>query len=476
MSAALWTSAEALAATSGRALGPAWEARGVCIDSRSVAKGDLFVALAGPNHDGHAFVAGALRDGAAAALVHSIPDGLPADAPLLVVNDTLDGLRALAAAARARSTARIIGVTGSVGKTSSKEMLKLVLDAAGPTHASVGSFNNHWGVPLSLARLPRDAQFAVFELGMNHPGEITPLTTLVRPHVAVVTSVEAVHMEFFASTAEIAAAKAEIFAGVEAGGTAILPRDNPHYRFLRDAAKAAGIKRISGFGSHIEATARLLDFAVDPDATVVFALIGEEALSYRVGVPGQQWASNSLAVLLAAQAAGVPLPLAAHALAGMSAPKGRGQRKHLAWTDGAIEVIDESYNASPVSMRAALATLAAAKPPRGARRIAVLGDMLELGEASASLHAGLAPSVVERGIDLVFTAGPLMQSLHDALPPAKRGGHAADADAAAAQVTAAVKAGDVLVIKGSAGSRMSRVVKALDEQAAAPVASANTGR
>lgn len=471
---ALWTRDEALAATQdgagGKALGPDWQAFGVCIDSRAVEKGDLFVALAGPNHDGHDYVAKALEAGAAAALVHKLPAGLDKTAPLLLVNDTLEGLRSLAAAARGRSAARIVGVTGSVGKTSSKEMLKLALEAAGPTHASVGSFNNHWGVPLSLARLPRDARFAVFEMGMNHPGEIAPLTTLVRPHVAIITTVEAVHMEFFTSTAQIAEAKAEIFAGIEPGGVAVLPRDNPHYAFLRRAAEQAGISRTATFGSHIDSGARLLDCAVDPAETVVFALFGDQPIAYRVGVPGRQWAMNSLAVLQAAVACGVPLADAAQSLAAMSAPKGRGQRRRLDWQDGSIELIDESYNASPVSMRAAIATLAAAKPGRlqslEGRRIAILGDMLELGETSAQLHAGLAEAVLERRIDIVFTAGPLMRSLHEALPPALRGDHADDADSLARLVVAAVRGGDIVMVKGSAGSRMGRVVQALSDASA----------
>ncbi|OIR09983.1 UDP-N-acetylmuramoyl-tripeptide--D-alanyl-D-alanine ligase [mine drainage metagenome] len=465
MIAPLWTSAEARDATRGRSSGPDWQAGGVSIDSRAVAPGDLFVALAGPHHDGHDYVAQALADGAAAALVHKIPAGLPADAPLLLVEDTLDGLVALAAAARARSGAKVVAVTGSVGKTSTKEMLKLALEAGGPTHANVGSLNNHWGVPLSLARLPREARTAVFELGMNHAGELTPLSRLVRPHVAVITTVDAVHMEFFASTAAIAEAKAEILAGVEPGGTAILPRDNPHFALLRQAALQHSIRHIESFGNHIESSARLLDCAVDPEATLVFAMVGETALSYRIGVPGRQWAMNSLPVLLAAAAAGVPMAAAARALAAMTAPKGRGRRQRLAWGEGRIELIDESYNASPVSVRAALATLAAAKSAR--RRVAVLGDMLELGETAPALHAGLAEAAMDLGIDILFTAGPLMRRLHDALPADRRGGHAENAAASASQVIAALRAGDVVVVKGSAGSRMGLVVKALEEEAAA---------
>jgi UDP-N-acetylmuramoyl-tripeptide--D-alanyl-D-alanine ligase len=467
MTASLWTASAAAAAVSGRLTGRTWTASGVSIDSRTVARGDLFVALQGPTHDGHDHVAAALAAGAAAALVHRVPEGLAADAPLLVAQDTRQALESLAAAARARSNARIVAVTGSVGKTGTKEMLKLALDTAGPTHVTAGNLNNHWGVPLSLARLPPSARFAVFELGMNHPGEITPLTRLVRPHVAVITAVEAVHMEFFASTREIARAKAEIFLGVEPGGVAVLPRDNPHFAFLSDQARAAGITAIEGFGRHIDADARLLDAAQDPEATLVFALLGDEAMSYRVGVPGLQWGINSLAVLLAARASGLAPATAAPALAAMTAPKGRGARKRLPWGDGGLLVIDESYNASPASMRAAIATLAQTERPRQARRIAVLGDMLELGEASPSVHAGLAETLVERGIDLVFTAGALMRHLHDALPVDRRGGHAANADAAALLLAGALAAGDVVMVKGSAGSAMGRVITKLEDLAAA---------
>ena len=467
--APLWTSAEAQAATQGQASGPAWSANGISIDSRSVGPGDLFVALAGPTHDGHDYVATALAAGAVAALIHTRPADLPKDAPVLLVKDTLVGLNALGAAARARSEARVIAVTGSVGKTSTKEMLKLALEPSGLTHASVGSFNNHWGVPLSLARLPREASFAVFELGMNHPGEITPLTRLVRPHVAIVTSIEAVHLEFFTSTEEIAKAKAEIFLGVEPGGVVILPRDSLHFGLLRSAAKGVGIRGFSSFGTHIDSSARLLDYAIDPDATVVFALFEDDAISYRVGVPGRQWALNSLAVLLATQAVGIPIYAAAPTLAVMSAPKGRGERSILPWLGGSIDIIDESYNASPVSTRAAIAALGAVKPSLGGRRIAVLGDMLELGETSPRLHAGLASTVVDSRVQLVFTSGPLMQNLHNALPANLRGGHGGDADETARLLATVLQPGDVVMVKGSAGSRMSRVVKALTNAATTAV-------
>ena len=460
----LWNAEEARAATNGRLDGAAdWSAEGVSIDSRTVAVGDLFVALVGPNHDGHDWVAQALAAGAAAALVHRIPEGLPANAPLLVVEDTLKGLEALGIAARNRSEARIVAVTGSVGKTGTKEMLALTLAAQGPTHASVGSFNNHWGVPLSLSRLPADARFAIFELGMNHPGEITPLVRMTRPHVAIITTVEAVHTAFFTGTEQIADAKAEIFLGLDPDGVAVLPRDNPHFRRLAMAARHAGIHTIFGFGSHIDSEARLLDCGLDPASTAVFALVHDEPITYRLGVPGRHWAVNSLAVLLAVGALGADIGTATAALKGMAPPKGRGERSRVAVNGNEIELVDESYNASPVSMRAALATLAAAKPAKGARRIAVLGDMLELGDQAAELHAGLAETVEQWGIDLVFAAGPLMSNLFERLPPTRQGAHAADSTALAPLVKAAVQAGDVVMVKGSAGSRMGRVVKSLSE-------------
>ncbi len=459
----LWTSAEAVAATAGVASGPEWMAAGVSIDSRTVQPEDLFIALEGPNNDGHDHVAAALAAGAAAALVHRRPADVAADAPIVLVKDTMAALQDLGRAARARSTARIAAVTGSVGKTGTKEMLRLVLSQQGPTHASVGSFNNHWGVPLSLARMPRDVRFAVFELGMNHAGELTPLARLVRPHVAAITTVEAVHMEFFGSTDEIADAKAEIFAGLEPAGTVVLPRDNPHFRRLAAAAGAAAVGSILSFGNHIESSARLMDCRIDPDATAVLTLLRDREMSYRIGIPGLHWAMNSLAVLLIVQALGGDAAAAAEALAGMSAPKGRGERRAIAVDGGTLLLIDESYNASPVSMRAALATLASARPEAGGRRIAVLGDMLELGDRSAALHATLAEAVESWGIDTVFTAGPLMENLFRALPESRRGGHAANSEALAPLVGRAVRAGDVVMVKGSAGSRMGRVVQSLTE-------------
>ncbi|MEO5373252.1 MAG: UDP-N-acetylmuramoylalanyl-D-glutamyl-2,6-diaminopimelate--D-alanyl-D-alanine ligase [Alphaproteobacteria bacterium] len=456
---ALWTAADAAAATGGRNASP-WEAMGVSIDSRTVAAGDLFIALVGPSFDGHDFVAAALERGAAAAMVARVPQGMDA-ARLLVVEDTFEGLRALARRARERSNARVIAVTGSVGKTGTKEMLKLCLGQQAATHASEGNLNNHWGLPLSLARMPADTVFAVLEMGMNHAGEIAPLSELARPHVAIITTVEAVHMEFFASTAAIADAKAEIFAGMDERGVAVLNRDNPHFDRMARAALARGITNIMGFGAHPDSEIRLTDTAISDGGTDVQAWIDEQPVRYRVGVAGRPWAVNSLAVLAAVAAAGGKIRTAAEALVDMTAPKGRGARHLVPVAGGSVEVIDESYNASPVSTAAALATLGATPTGPGGRRLAALGDMLELGERSGDLHADLAAPAQANGIDLVFTAGPQMRRLRDALPETHRGAHADDAGSLAPMVVAAVRPGDVVMVKGSAGSRTGVIVRAL---------------
>ena len=469
---ALWTSAEAVAATQGRSAG-GWVASGVSIDSRTVEFGDLFVALKGPRFDGHDYVAKAFAAGAAAAMVGHVPDGLPAGAPLLTVPDTLEGLNQLGRAARQRVGARIIAVTGSVGKTGTKEALGHCLSAQGATHASVGSFNNLWGVPLSLARMPTDTQFGVFEIGMNHPGEIVPLTRLVRPHVAIITTVEAVHLGNFPSLPAIADAKAEIFQGVEPDGVAVLNRDNPYFEQLAARARESGIRRIIGFGAAPEAEARLVNLAQHPTCSCVSADIEGQAITYKIGAPGRHWVMNSLAVLAALKAVGADLGMAGLALASLAPPKGRGRRHRIETPAGGVELIDDSYNASPVSMRAAFETLAGARPgPRG-RRIAVLGDMLELGSQSAALHAGLAVDLEAAGIDLVCTAGPMMAELNRALPPKRRGPHAADSQGLVGPVRELLRGGDVVLVKGSYGSRMGVVVEALLAPAAAPAKAVN---
>ncbi|HEX6959555.1 MAG TPA: UDP-N-acetylmuramoylalanyl-D-glutamyl-2,6-diaminopimelate--D-alanyl-D-alanine ligase [Ferrovibrio sp.] len=457
---ALWTSAEAARATQGGSE-TFWTASGVSIDSRAIGFGDLFVALRGPNFDGHVFVADALAKGAAAAMVDRVPETLPPGANLLLVKDTFQALNDLAAAARQRCGAKVIAVTGSVGKTSTKEMLRHVLADQAATHATTGNLNNHWGVPLTLARMPVDSRFAVIEMGMNHAGEIAPLSRLARPQSAIITAVEAVHLENFASIAGIADAKAEIFAGLEPGGVAIVNRDNPHFARIAEAARAAGAATVIGFGEHPEAQARLVKYAPHADCSCVAAEILGHPMTFKIGAPGRHWVLNALAVLAAAQIAGADLAQAGMALARITAPKGRGERHVLSWRDGGdIELIDDSYNASPPSMRAAFAVLAMAKPraPRG-RRIAVLGDMLELGPDAEAAHAGLAQDL--SGVDLVFAAGPLMRALYEALPAQKRGHLAANSTELIQPLRRAIRGGDVLLVKGSHGSRMDRIVEDL---------------
>jgi UDP-N-acetylmuramoyl-tripeptide--D-alanyl-D-alanine ligase len=458
----LWTIEELVAATGGRLDGEvARPIGGVSIDSRSIAAGDIFVAIAGENRDGHEFAAAALKNGAAVAIV-SRPDPEMRDSgPLLVVDEPLAALRRLAAAARARSAACIVGITGSVGKTTSKEALRLALSASGPTHASASSYNNHWGVPLSLARLPRDAAYAVFEIGMSQAGEITPLTRLVRPHVAIVTTIAASHLGHFPSLAEIADAKAEIFAGVEPGGAAVINRDSEFFDRLAAAARHSGITRIFGFGEHESAEVRLSNVALHETCSCVTADILGETVSYRLGAPGRHLALNSLAVLAAAQLAGGDLARAAMALAHLEPQKGRGVRFRLDAPDGAITVIDESYNANPASVRAALALLGQASPGRGGRRIAVLGDMLELGDEGPRLHAELAAAIDESGTNIVYACGAGMAHLWEALPATRRGAYAETSQDLEEAVLRDLRGGDVVMVKGSLGSRMMPLVDAI---------------
>jgi UDP-N-acetylmuramoyl-tripeptide--D-alanyl-D-alanine ligase len=466
--APLWTHDSARDATGGHCRGR-WRATGVAIDSRVLKPGDLFIALQGPSFDGHDFVADALARGAAAAVMHRLPQGIAADAPLLVVGDTMTALHDLGRAGRARAAARVIGVTGSVGKTGVKEALRLVLGREAPTSANDGSLNNHWGLPLSLARLPADARYGVFEMGMNHAGELSELARLARPHVAVITTVAAVHSAHFASEEAIADAKAEIFAGLAPGGCAVLHRDNRHFARLAAAAAGTGVARILSFGADPAADVRLIAASADADGSDVRANIAGKPVAYRVGLPGQHWVTNSLCVLATVVAAGADPLAAAAALADLAAPKGRGQRFVIRLTHGRFTLIDDSYNASPVSIAAALQVLGSMAPGEGGRRIAVLGDMLELGEAEAALHAGLAQPIEVHGIDQVWCAGARMHALYQALSLARRGGYAADSARLAPMVAAAVAPGDVVTVKGSAGSKMGRVVDALKAlDAAAP--------
>ena len=456
---ALWTADEAAIAVNGKSTGP-WQADGVSIDSREIADGDLFVAIKGPNFDGHAFVAEALGRGAAAVVVdHPIAE--LGDAPLLIVGDTMRALEDLAAAARQRSQAKIVAVTGSVGKTGTKEFLRAALARLGLVAATAGNLNNQWGLPLSLARMPRDVDFGVFEIGMNHPGEITPLVCLTRPDAAVITRVAEVHGAYFDNLEAIADAKAEIFLGLTTGGVAVINRDEASYDRLFAAAESAGIGRVVSFGESPDADCKLLDWTNDGAGSDVVAEIFGTTISYRLSIPGRHLVDNSLAVLAVVKALGEDVVGAAAGLADVSALKGRGLRSKVALDEGSFTVIDESYNASPVSMQAALAVLGANTPSHGGRRIAVLGDMLELGARSETLHADLTESIADNDIDLVFSAGQYMSALAEALPAARRGGHAISSERLAPLVTAAVSAGDVVMVKGSLGSATGRIVEAL---------------
>lgn len=458
---ALWTAREALDATGGSGPG-GWQAHGVSIDSRSLLAGDLFVALEGPKFDGHDYVAAALEAGAAAALVHRVPEGLPADAPLLRVADTLEGLRALGAAGRARSAARVLAVTGSAGKTTTKDALRACLAGQGPTHASAASFNNHWGVPLSLARLPRDAAFGVFELGMNHPGEIADLTRLVRPEIAVVTNIGLAHIEYLGSQQAIADAKAEIFLGVPANGGAVLPRDDAHYDRLFGHARHAGIGRVVGFGRHAQAEARLVSADLYATCSAVSAVVLGEPIEFCLSLPGEHHVMNALAALAAVRLVGAELGPAAAELARLKPLKGRGARRKLALPAGDCLLIDESYNANPKSMEAALSVLAKAGLGQGGRRVAVLGDMLELGAESADYHRALARPLEVYGIDRLYCCGPMMAELAKEVPAWRLGAHEPDSQALARRIAGELAPGDAVLVKGSLGSRMAVVIEALE--------------
>jgi UDP-N-acetylmuramoyl-tripeptide--D-alanyl-D-alanine ligase len=376
----------------------------------------------------------------------------------------LEAMRRLGLAARARVRAKIVAITGSVGKTGTKEAMRIAFSRQGATHASVASYNNHWGVPLTLARMPRDTAFGVFEIGMNHPGEILPLTALVRPQVAVITTVEPVHIEFFRSIWAIADAKGEIFSGLEPGGTAVINRDNAYFERMRAHAYASPAGRVLTFGEHPDADIRADRIVTKPDASMVEARVLGRPITYRVGTPGRHVAMNSLSVLAAAIALGADLGETASALSEVTAPVGRGERTTLGRGSGGFTLIDESYNANPASMRAAFATLAAFEVPPGGRRIAVLGDMKELGNDGPELHRNLAAAIEANRIDAVFAAGPLMTHLVDALPAGRVEAHAANSAELAPVICDAVRPGDAVMVKGSLSTNMALIVKALKER------------
>lgn len=457
----LWSAVEAAAATGGAAQGD-WTATGVSIDTRTLQPGDLFIALRGDSLDGHDYAAAALAKGAAAVMIDRRPDSLSADAPVLMVSDTFTALQALGHASRHRCGGKIVAVTGSVGKTGTKEMLACAFGALGDVHASKASFNNHWGVPFSLSAMNAGVDYGIFEIGMNHAGEITPLSQMVKPDVAIITTVEPVHLENFESVEQIAEAKAEIFAGLDHNGTAVLNRDNPHYARLCGAAKAQGVKILS-FGEGEDADAQLLECLLASNGSRIKAQVCGREVVFTLRIPGKHIALNALAVLLSVQALGGDVIKAAQALEAIEPLAGRGKREliDLGEANNPVTLIDESYNASPVAMRAAFKVLALIDPGRGGRRIAVLGDMLELGADSARQHAELALPLQAADVHLVYTCGPLMKKLHDSLPPEQRGDHRDTSRELAQIVPDVLVPGDVVMVKGSHGSQMDVVVEAM---------------
>ncbi len=454
---ALWTSEEAQGATLGIP-GRAFEVNGLSIDTRTLKPGDLFVALKGDNRDGHDFVKAAFAARAGAALVSHEPPGLGGDAALLTVAHTQRGLEDLAAAARARASAKIVAVTGSAGKTTTKELLRLALGALGTTHCSAASYNNHWGVPLSLAALPRAAKYGVFEVGMNHFGELRNLVGFVRPHVALVTTIAPAHLEFFGSCEAIADAKSEIFEGILPGGAGLIPADSPYADRLVARARQAHVARILTFGEKARSDARLTAYDESAGGAHVKADICGTPVEFHIGAPGRHIAANAVGALLAVAMLDGDVLNAAAALRDFAALKGRGAR----FAAGGVDVIDESYNANPASMAAALALLGAAS----GRRIAVLGDMLEMGTDGAAHHAELAGPIEAAHADLVFLCGAQMKSLWEALPASRRGGWAATSAELAPLLTAALHAGDTVLVKGSNGSKMSVMIDALKARGA----------
>lgn len=460
----LWTSAEAEAATGGRAT-QAFSAGSVSIDTRTLEHGALYVALKGERLDGHDFVVNAFAQGAAAAMVDK--NFIPFDGcgPLLVVEDVMQAFEALARAARARSHGVIVGVAGSVGKTGTKEMLATLFSALGKTHASKKSFNNHWGVPLSLSNLPADADFGIFEMGMNHTGEISLLTQQVRPHIALVTTIDREHIEFFQNGLDgIADANAEIFEGMDKNGIAVLNHDNPYFARLAQAAKDNGITQIYGFGEDDGADAKLADCSLHADGSRVTADILGERVKYRLMIPGRHIVMNSLGALAVVKAAKGDLTRATAALKEAGAVSGRGNRHTVILDEAAppVTVIDESYNANPASMQAAFRVLELVEPQDNGRRIAVLGDMLELGREGPRLHAELANPLLRAKTDKLYCCGPLMEALYQALPPDWQGAHTADSKLLAERLKADIRAGDVVLVKGSAGSKMAYIIETLN--------------
>jgi UDP-N-acetylmuramoyl-tripeptide--D-alanyl-D-alanine ligase len=459
----LWRIEALVGAKGGRPVGVMPDGvSGLSIDTRSLKPGEAFFAITGDQRDGHDFATAAVKAGAGLLVVAE--GKLPAlgriGAPLIVVPDVLAALVRLSAAARLRFKGKVIGVTGSAGKTTTKEALRVALGAIGKVHASEKSYNNHWGVPLMLAGLPEDADYGVFEIGMNHPDEIRPLVKLVRPHIAIVTMIAAAHLGHFSSLEEIARAKAEIFEGVEPGGHALVNRDDKQWKLLDRLARDAGIEHVWGFGENARSTFRLVSHEAGPTSSRMTVKMAGRELAFSLGVPGRHMVQNALAVLGAVYLAGADVDRAASALTRLEPEEGRGRRYRLAHPKGGeFVLVDESYNANPASMRAALDLLHAADVAAGGRRIAVLGDMLELGTHSRKLHAELADPVRQSGADIVLLAGPEMTALADELADGVTVEHRAGVDDLVALLRQTVMPGDVVVVKSSKGIGFSKLVR-----------------
>ncbi|MGX9989601.1 UDP-N-acetylmuramoylalanyl-D-glutamyl-2,6-diaminopimelate--D-alanyl-D-alanine ligase [Rhizobium sp. Z1P35] len=460
----LWTTEDMIAAMAGRPFGtPPEGITGISIDSRSISLGEAFFAIKGDRVDGHDYASMAMANGASLLVVSEAR--LPAmgrlTVPMIVVEDVLAALGRLGLASRERSKAQIIAVTGSVGKTTTKEMLRHVLSPSGKVHASVASFNNHWGVPLTLARMPEDADYGVFEVGMNHPGEIRPLVAMIRPDVAIITTIAPAHLGNFKNIKEIAAAKAEIFEGLEPGGHVVLNRDNDQFNFLDRTAQSHGIEHIHSFGQHAKAEFRLAEFNGSDENSTLWLTIGGQTLEVALGAPGRHIAENALAALGVVRIVGADMQKAIEALATLKPEKGRGKRHRLSIGSGSFTLIDESYNANPASMRAAIALLAASEPTGRGRRIAVLGDMLEMGDYAQKVHTDLAVPLLAAGIEHVWLAGAEMATLKESLPESVHVEYRENTSELTDYVLNSVAPGDVLMVKSSLGIGFGKIVAAL---------------
>ncbi|MAR79688.1 MAG: UDP-N-acetylmuramoylalanyl-D-glutamyl-2, 6-diaminopimelate--D-alanyl-D-alanine ligase [Rhodospirillaceae bacterium] len=457
----LWTSKEVITATNGTSFGSKfWQANGISIDTRTISPGNIFIAIIGENIDGHNYIDEAFEKGASAAII-SKKNANISGKNYVLVRDTFVGLNSLAKYSRSRSKTKVIAITGSVGKTSTKEILRSALSGQFLVYATEGNLNNHLGVPLTLARMPVDTDFAILELGMNKAGEIRSLSKLVKPDFALITSVEAVHLEFFDSIDDIADAKGEIFEGTKRKGFAIINLDSKYFQKLSEIANQYELNVIS-FGSSKNPDVKLLNYVLHEDCTCVTCDINGLKMAFKIGVPGLHVINNSLSVLAIVNAIGGDLSLAGISFSNMTLPNGRGNRKKLITDDGEFELIDESYNASPVSMKAALQLLGQAKIKNNGRRIAVLGDMLELGQQSLSLHQGLSNHIKEAGIDMVFSSGKLMESLYKILPENIYKVWSKQSSELTNLLISELKAGDVVMVKGSFGSGMGKVVRELE--------------